>query len=243
MSLRLVQELGFSYQEAVNSQEIRLIQTYLKYSLEKLAAELTDKDIFVKTLSLASWEHFISLPVPLQTKISSRLVSYCEVVAEIIEKEIDLNNNKDILRYFLFKRGLSLSEEFYMTLEDADVVEIYDLEFTQVFRNFKVLELTDYDLLEIETRPWMELFGRHESVTAQLVEASIKILKPTPGVHKLKVDSHIMQELLTKKRKLFQIQHRFAAPIYYHENCVGLICTQSADLVAPESKAFDFIRK
>ncbi len=240
---KLASELGFSYQDAIESQEAKLVQTYLRYSLEKVEALLAQHGIHIHAFSAEGWSQYLALEFSQQTKISGRLVAFSDFVSELVERDIDLASNRDILNYFLRKHNLTVEKEFFATLEDGDVVEIYDKDFTQIFRNFKVLELTDYDLLRFELLPWMNLFGRHEEITSKLVEISLEVLKPTLGVRHFGIDSHVMQELLTNAKKLFRIHHRYIAPVFLAEKCVGLICTQTANLIAPESSSFSFFRK
>lgn len=238
-----VEDLGFSLREAIESPEGKLLRVYLSYTLSRLRELLATRGININVPRASSWTHFESLDFATQTKVTERIVNYHEFLAELIEHEINIDNNSDVLKYFLNKHGLTVDQEFFKTIDDNDVVEVYDLEFTQLYRNFKLLELTDYDILIIESMPWPNLFGRHESITKQIINASMTVLIPSPGIHKLQIQPHIMQELKTPSKKLFKIQHRYATPLYLKERCVGLACTQSAEHIVSESKNLDFIRK
>lgn len=234
---------NYSFQEALSSEESQLLKYYVSYTVEKLRITFARYGININPVNETSWNLFNSLDLKARTGAAERIVKFGELVSEFVEHEIDLTKNESIVRYFLKKHRLTLSDEFYKVLSENDVIEIYNAQNEQLFRNFRFLELTDYDLVELECVPWYELFGRHESVTEKLINLGQAAFSTTEPLIPANIEAHPTQELKSRRKKLLNVRHKYVSPLYDDCNCVGLIVNEEVSLIVPDGKHLTFIRK
>ncbi|NCN40975.1 hypothetical protein GW916_06960 [bacterium] len=92
--------------------------------------------------------------------VISSLESYLRIFAPLKGQSSDLTNSYRVVWQALKELELHAPSDFFSKLKDDYVIEIYSLESTQLFRNFKFFTCCSYSLEELCCRPWPELFDR-----------------------------------------------------------------------------------
>ena len=93
-----------------------------------------------------------------------------------IEHDVEIQDSKSFIGFFLERLGLHCCPVFFETLsKDNEVVEAYDTEHLQIFRNFTFMKVCGYSLADILTFEWPDLFERSNVITQKIID----------GVHSL----------------------------------------------------------
>jgi len=145
---------------------------------------------------------------------------------DIFRSRVDYRKTSDHLDWFLGKYSLEVDQEFKNTIDNDDIIEVYNSSFEQTFRNFRLLEVSDYDILELNTYDWPELFQRSERVNGLLFDLANRTLNGDLGFSEIEAPSHLMKETLSSSQKTVKVKHRFGCPVYFEGEVAGFACSQ-----------------
>ena len=95
-----------------------------------------------------------------QIEILRSLKTYNEICAETLANGDSLTDSKSFVWQALKKLGLRFSSDMFNFIQQENVIEIYDMNNVQIFRNFNFFGFTSYALEDLLCRPWVELFHR-----------------------------------------------------------------------------------
>jgi hypothetical protein len=93
-------------------------------------------------------------------KVLSGLRTFNEICEQILSEGKSLANAKAMTWYALRKFNLHFPSDLFDFIKDENVVEIYDRDNIQIFRNFRFFDVTSYSLEDLLCRPWVDLFAR-----------------------------------------------------------------------------------
>lgn len=126
-----------------------------------------------------------------------------------------------------------IDPSFFTTLRDGDCVEVYEFlsDFSgaiQIWRNWKFLELSSYDLTTLTLQPMHELFHRDAKVQAAINELVTGLVRD-PRTKPCNLEPHVLTEIKQRHNRQFKIQNRFISPLQdYSGQVIGFICTLEA---------------
>ena len=140
--------------------------------LEKMALQ---KGIKVKTYSPQSLEIFSSLAVAKKRKIIDGLENYMTILSCLKPTLSDEGLGHLTQKEELECLGMAL-EEFGMETDDnnfdfisaGDIVEVYNFENIQLYRNLELLKINVYDLITVLLVSWEELYERPSIITKKI---------------------------------------------------------------------------
>ncbi len=126
--------------------------------------------------------------------------------------------------------GLYPPHDLLDKIEGDDVIEIYDRNFHQLYRNWRFIELCSYSIADVNTFEFAELYDRPTHITDQLVQLGLQVLNgEVDETKKVTVDSHILREKFSEDRLSFRIEQGIVAPLHDSEGqIIGLITTLKA---------------
>lgn len=181
-----------------------------------------------------------------QEKVLLSLRRYLDILEMAQVNQIDISNSKALLQLVEKKWSVRFSDGFIDEIDNGDILEIYDSEFSQIFRNHRFLEICGYDLLTVEMGQWPELFERDQKITESLIQMAVQMLESGVETYRFESPPHLMKERNSETRQVVEVTHRLAAPIFDEEqNRLGFAVTQSAKIVSPftEDGQFNFINR
>lgn len=187
------------------------------------------------------------MPEESKTLIRAQLKFHMNVINEfeIDPKEIDPTLDHDkmeerLLEVCARKLGLVFNPEVYQTLTKDKIVEIYNMDLIQIYRSLNFFNLCSYNLFELLTHEWTELYERSIQVNNLLFEAGTKLtgrpysLEPVSLRH---IPRHIMREKKSEQKVAFSQQFEEMYPIYtWSREFYGYLIILKAERV-PEAEA------
>lgn len=144
------------------------------------------------------------------------LQQFSKVLTEMSAASLDPWNNKSLLWTTIKVLKLKPKIESLIELiEGEEIMEIYDLNGIQIFRNLRFLELCNYPIEMILTRPWHELYARSPSIKKQiLVDCILSALSLKGFSPQAQVPNHIASEIYSEEIQPIFCQPRLRIPLY-----------------------------
>ena len=197
---------------------------------------LLQHSVNVKAFSSQGLKRFQNLEVQEQEKYTSQLRNYYNICNTASEAGIDIaNNTKEMVEFTSNQLKLTAPSDFLKTVTTNDIVEVFDYEGTQLYRNMKFFEISDYTIDDFFGARWDQLYDRAESVTQKLIERveyATSIKKCIP----FDIDEHYMRESATKNQKIVKVHLKYIAPLLRNNTPVAWIASSEAEVVQTESK-------
>ncbi|SMF73194.1 hypothetical protein [Pseudobacteriovorax antillogorgiicola] len=160
-----------------------------------------------------SLTHFASLPIEEQERVYNNFWSYYEILASSCEMDISLEDDKQMFWWALKKLDLRPCSGFLEHVEHEDIIEIYDANGVQIYRNLNFFRICSYSLDELLSASWFDLFERNEDESMALYGKSEEIFQ---GKHRhafyLDFD-HEIRETYSEKRNTILVKHKYMAPL------------------------------
>lgn len=202
-------------------------------SLREFSQLAARNNIHVTAYDERSLSPLALLPDPQQKLITENFDRYFKVTSQLSNDEIPLYDSQAFLWRMLRELDLRPCSDLFKKIAPNDVVEIYDLNFIQVFRNTRFMELCSYTLEEVFTHEFPQLFLRPDEITSILVSHCQEIfqgkIKSTIPTH---VPDHTLTEIWSKKKREFSIKQGIISPLFDKSGrSVAIVATLQADLI------------
>jgi hypothetical protein len=136
---------------------------------------------------------------------------YGESLSEAREHYKDQISLKS-LWLFLNKLKWRYPDDLFEKLRDDDVVEVYSMENTQIFRSFTFFKYCSYTLEDLNYRPWFELYQRDESVLRGALAWLNRVRKDeVPELCQMDLPAHWISEVASPNPFHLQIKYNLLA--------------------------------
>lgn len=193
--------------------ESQAILNQIKWNCEIIAFELNKIGINALAWNNTSCLEFLELPIEAQELKLKILQNYCDCIEKLSassEKFTELN----FLKYFFQISGIKLPRQIESILNPSIVIEIHNLEGTQIFRNFEAFRYISFTILELSCFHWNHLYLRNTAVEAKLFESISMVLNSTnpDQIFNPEIPIH---EVVEKKSNPMGVKLEFS-------KCVGL---------------------
>jgi hypothetical protein len=131
--------------------------------------------------------------------------------------------------------GVRVDREFKRRIEKGDLVEIFDFQGQQVFRNLNFSMLSDYCIDDFFGRTWDELYERSIRFNNLLSEKVEEVRKGGRTIP-FGIPKHYMRERLSPKKKVVEVELKFLGPAFNEKSeAVLWIASSSARPVSESS--------
>jgi hypothetical protein len=203
---------------------------YLKDILQK-------RKINIPSTSELGVKQFLSLPIQVQNRITKNIQDYVEI---IMETEPDLSNEKSpletelkCLEGALTRFGLKPLDDISSYLTKGDVIEIYNKEGVQLYRNFEFFKNCSYSLMDVITNEWFILYERpQQSINAMFGQAALVVEQGKQTIPWV-VPEHIMKERYLNAKRAFKIKCKYISPLTDKTGkSVAVLTTMQAELIS-----------
>lgn len=179
--------------------------------------------------------YFDILTFEKKEQVLERLRLFNNVCSAVLASRGDLNNPRVMLWHALQVLELTFPSDLFNYVSDEKIVEIYDRENIQIFRNLRFFDFTSYTLEDLFCRPWVDLFSRLEcGQIGRITEAIEKIYKKeTPSITPM---THIGRNHIIETCSPFRLNVDavidFVAPVFNKSHqAIGYIAIESGTLI------------
>lgn len=165
-----------------------------------------------------------------------------QVCEQVVASGESVRDSRVMLWHVLKMLDFIFPSDLFDHITSDHLVEVYDFNNIQIFRNLKFFDMTSYCLEELLCRPWIDLFLREDhSQIAKITEILMKMYSgEITGVISLKeIGFNRIVETDSPFRIRADILIHFGAPILNKaKQVVGYIAIESAELVSsmPEGR-------
>lgn len=155
--------------------------------------------------------------------------------------------NKQIVKNILGFMKYTAPSDFIDKVTEEDIVEIYNLENIQVFRNLKFYETTTYSLSDLLLYDWPELYTRPAKMTEKLLAIVGDVIRHPSNelVQEMSfVPVHYLKEIRANPVQLCEVRFKYISPILdYAGERAGFIvsCTAKSMRGTLEPRELTFI--
>ena len=182
---------------------------YLADTFRELALELShigaSIDVPIRAFKTEAMPYFMAMDLNGQQDAVMKLAQYVSICQDVLASGGDLRSTRTFVWRAFRAFGMKPNASFFESMSEDHVVEIYDLNNVQIFRNFRFFEFCSYTLEDVFTRPWTDLFIRKQPAqTTNIVgfieklvaSGSHETVTPHAGVqHTREANSELMHEV------------------------------------------------
>ncbi|WP_413289430.1 hypothetical protein [Bdellovibrio sp. HCB337] len=194
--------------------------------------ELLSKEGVKNQAYLEGLPYFSQLNEEQKRTAVERLEGYYELCSEQLSEGQPLRDSKRFTWRALSKFGLVPTSNLLETIGDGDIVEIYNSEQVQVFRNLEFFDLCSYTLEELFCLEWYRLFRRESEVSSAIVAMVDELYaKKYPEGLSSPLPHHIVAESISREKITLNFFMKFIAPLYKNKQVAGLVCIEQAAII------------
>lgn len=214
-------------------QKIKDIKERYRELLELHSELLSKEDVRVLPYRDRELPNFSNFSVENQIKTEIDLNRILEVYTEMRSEGISLRDSPKLLWRVMRRMSLTPQSDIFDKIADDDVVEIYNTEQNQIFRNIKFFEYISYSLEEVYGVNWQDATARPEKNARELYALCVDMFSgKIPGTVSMKdVQSHVCEETKSVERFRIHLSFKWLSPIKSEQNVIGLLVVHQCQLV------------
>lgn len=180
---------------------------------EKISFIANQLDVKVRPYSDISKVEFEQCSPADCLRVHEVLKQYFTLLHKVFH-ENKIKTSKDLFCYVLKELDLQVSDSFIKSIDEKDVIEIYNLEGMQVFRNFQMFKLSNYTLLEMVCMHWFDLFERDQDITDEIALRAREVLANIDSESQSwLIGDHLLKEKKSDQKDIYVIQMGNIAPV------------------------------
>lgn len=135
------------------------------------------------------------------------------------------------------KLGLIFDKKIIEDFEIGDIIEIYDAQGIQVYRNLNFFKMTNYSLLDVITHSWSDLWERSSGVTRQISKmAEVVSTKDDLKPFSCPVEEHYLIEKAYGNTQVIKVKPKKCAKVKLNlKDNFGFMSLIKADVISKDS--------
>lgn len=197
-------------------------------------------------LSDTGVQKFTSLSFIHRDLIIENFTFYADLIFSAEKNGVDLKDEEALVRFALPRLGLTASQGTMDKIKDGNVIEIYNAQNIQIFRNITFMEFCSYSLLDLITFEFYELYERSTHITAKLLDAGREVLGTAIDFldfAEKNVPQHTLREKFSDARDQYLVTMKYLCPLYSGPNkrSALLVVQQGERLPKYDQAALAFI--
>ncbi len=186
-----------------------------KRLLERFSALAQKEGVSVVPYSDLGPIHFQALPLDRQLATLDNFSRYVSVCEEAAASGESLKENGQVLWRMFNRMGFRPVSTLMDEVTNDIVVEMYDRNYVQIFRNLRFFEFCSYTIDELLCRPFWELFRREESLTPQMLEKTGALFGgQICGTYQWDVGIHVVDEIESPYKYRGVVKYKFISPLH-----------------------------
>lgn len=207
----------------------------LRFLMKELAKQFIKEGYSVSAYTEASWAQFDKMSSDQKDQTYRNFLSYYAVCEEAVNSGDLICDSQALLWRMIKKLGLRPSGDLFNKISDGDVIEIYNKDFIQTFRNLRFFEISSYSIAEIFFYEWRHLYYRDNEVTQQIAARAIEVFTgQSEGTQDVSsIPEHYLIEEFSEGKNKMLMQEKFFSPLFdSHGEIQALVATSTVDVVA-----------
>ncbi|MDG0818093.1 hypothetical protein [Bdellovibrio svalbardensis] len=190
-----------------------------------------DEGVLIRPFSNPRLSFFATLPKETQKVVLNDMNSYRKLCETMKLRGQSLQSTRELTEQALLQLGLQANPDHLDVIENHHLVEIYNLNHTQIFRSFKYFEVSSYTLEDIYCRKWWNLYERSaedESTIQKIVSEFLGTSEKT--IQRVQMPEHIIREKETLERLVIKTQILWLIPLYRGSEFAAIMAVETSHL-------------
>jgi hypothetical protein len=155
---------------------------------------------------------YSALPPSKQAEILDQLKVFQRTIEVTLSNGDSLENVGRSVWHALSTLGFVPPSDIFSKIGNDDVVEIYDLQNIQLWRNFNFLKICSYTIEEMYSVDWPSRYSRDPAMNSECIAKVTSLLTgETPDVYYAGIREHVLEETLSAERLVLQASHDWFA--------------------------------
>ncbi|MCB0378101.1 MAG: hypothetical protein KDD33_06385 [Bdellovibrionales bacterium] len=210
-----------------------------KEAAESLVALLRKSNIKIVPYFSDSLPYFSSLSREEKESILSKINFLVKVYSSSISQ---IYSNQALVWRALKKLKMQIPNEIMGSIDDDDIVEIYDTQFIQQFCNLRFFEICSYSIEQLTCLPWTQLWERRPKDIEDLFEIAAVLSEEQKPI--FLSNRHKVKEMSSPFQYEIDYELKAAAPVKNIQgDLVGFIVVEGSEvtggaLTAEEEEAY-----
>ncbi len=188
---------------------------------EERAAELL-KSVGCRVKTCQTHKEKIAAPGLLELPRIKRSFYYLNklitAIDTCIEKSIDPWDDFKFFKISMEGLGAHYASDVECTFTEGTLIEAYDLDRIQVFRNLRFMEMSNYSLLELLSFEWPEMYERSSVITGEMMRYCDEHLWANNRTIRFPIRDHYIREARSSVHQVFKISFQHLSPLYSGPN-------------------------
>jgi hypothetical protein len=170
--------------------------------------------------------------------IEENMSSVLDVFTTCTTENINPWDDQEFFRLSMRALGVSFPADCMRYMSSGDIIEGYNRDRLQIFRNLRFIECSNYSLLEILSTEWPLLFERSAAITNQMITYCDETLWSKNRTIAFNIPKHYVRELQTAEHQVYEIGFKTISPLFSGpDRPLGILANCNCLLL--ESKRYD----
>lgn len=198
---------------------------------QQICAFFLEEGILIRPYSNSQLRFFSTLPQDEQKSILADISTYQKICAAMAKRKNSLKDTRLFTKEALLQLDLRADEKHLEVIENHHLVEIYNLNHTQIFRSFRFFEVSSYTLEDIYCRKWWHLYERSpadEALIQKIVGDFINSSEKT--ICHVDMPEHFIKEKDTLEHLVVKTQLHWLIPLYRGDQLAAMMAIETSHL-------------
>lgn len=198
---------------------------------ERLSELVATEQVSIAAYSGSGPSHFANLSNDKKEATLVHFSKYVEVLGDAVDNGVRLRDDRKLLwRAFGVYGMRPLADLLTYESGDDDVVEIYNRDSVQIFRNVHFFRVCSYTIDDVISRPFYELYRRDGDITYKILETASELLAGKyTSTYWYDLPPHRLDEIDSPGRFLALVENRFLSPLHGADGSIqGMVSVNRA---------------
>jgi len=181
---------------------------------------------------------FCRLSAQRRFELVTSLRTYIDAAEAVASERGGRVETAPFLRAMILKLDYCVSPDVYERITSDSLVEIYSVDDSLIFRNFKFFEFCSYSLEDLLAQEWWRLYWRADDINRKVFLWGRRVLNgdiretcvpPIP--------QHTLIERESRRQLCLKVNHDYYSPLFYHGKIVAGVSIGRARISAATEAA------
>ncbi len=178
-----------------------------------------------------SLRHFTALKHDQRVQCLDLLRNYVDVLSSADNEGLDLTDSPLLTFKMIRKMGLTAPSDIFDKMTRDCVVELYNRDNIQIFRNLRFFEICSYTIEDIICREWWKLYSREDEITRGIFVWGSRIFsQEVSRTVRPEIPRHVLRENESFRRFGMYVDLDFMTPVYAGKEVFGAIVVEKAEI-------------
>lgn len=183
--------------------------------LEKAVTAITKRfGLVLKTSDAATYLHLATVSPETFHLIETQLGHTLRAFETCASEDADPWDDKHFFRISMRGMGLTFPADFLDHVGEEDLIEGYDMNRFQIFRNMRFMEKSSYSLLDMLSYDWPMLFERSSAITQKMISYCDEILWAANKTIRFDIPRHYIRELRSTEKQMMEVDFQALSPLF-----------------------------